>query len=211
MKHLAVVSDQRLHILGLREADEGHLVEVEVGGEVGGVFRACHDAHRRCRVGGGDGGACQSHALVVLASDGIAAVGPFARGADDVMRWVVGATCREGEDEVLSADEVGADAQQVVAELLRHHAGLHVRASDVHDADVAFAEKDDGVHLLEEAFHGEAVAGIDDAVALEVGEVIVRHGQHQGQGLRHEQLAGQQQHYGKQRLLHYFFVAYWGL
>jgi hypothetical protein len=59
-------------------------------------------------------------------------------------------------------------------------------ASDVHDAHVAFAEEDHGVHLLEEAFHGEAVARILDLVVLEVGKGMAGHGLHQRQILRYE-------------------------
>ena len=89
------------------------------------------------------------------------------------MRRVVGATSREGENEVLPTDEVGADVEQVVSKLLGEHAGLYMRAADMHDVHITFAEKHNRIQLLEEAFHSRAVAWIKEMVAFEMGKRII--------------------------------------
>ena len=201
-----VVAHHGHHVVGLRKADEGHLVEAELGGQFGGTARAADDAHRGVGVGGGDGGAGQAHALVGLLADGVATVGPAAGRAYHEMRRVVGAASREGEHEILPAHQVVADAEQVVAELLGEHAGLHVRTADVHDADVALAEKDDRVHLAEKPLHGRAVAGKHDAVAVQMGKRQLGHRLQQGGVLRHKHPVCQKQRYESQPIPHRFTV-----
>ena len=45
-----------------------------------------------------------------------------------------------------------------------------MRSSDMHDVDMAFSSKKQGVQLVEEVFHGKAVARIEELVPVEVGE-----------------------------------------
>ena len=145
---------------------------------------AADDADGGVGVGGGDGGTGQTHTFVFGTAHGVAAVLPFACRTDDIKSRVVGLSGGEREGPELTAHQVRRDAEQVVAQPLCRDAGLQVRVAQIQDAEVAFAEEDHRVHLLEEAFHCEAVAWKDDMVALEMGKVEVgqrpEHGQRLG-------------------------------
>ncbi len=153
-----------------RKAYDRNLVEIKLGRMDRGTALATDDADRSIGVAGGDGGTRQTHALVAFAEDGIATIAPLTGRTDLVVRGVVGLSSGIREQEILSAHQPGSDLKQIVAKLLCRHPSLDVRVAQMQYIELAFAQEDHRVHLLEEAFQDEAVARIADMVAPETGK-----------------------------------------
>ena len=164
------MSDGRLGAARLRIAYDRDLVEIKLGRMDRGTAFATDDADRSIGVGGGDGGTRQTHAFVAFAVDGIATIAPLTGRTDLVVRGIVGLSSGVWEQEILSAHQPGSDLKQIVAKLLCRHPSLDVGVAQMQYIELAFAQEDHRVHLLEEAFQDEAVAGIADMVTLKTGK-----------------------------------------